>query len=298
MPISQTPASQSRGHDNRAQPAHAYAHGAAWPVERGGFAAARRDPFRTPLISWLWSDPRRWFVAVFTAIPVACAIDAKLPLSGGQQWLLAAIVWAILLGGMLELPRRRQLALVCFLPLITLAEIGLSHELGWYTYRLGHVPPWVPPAHGIVFLTALRAIDTARIPTRVLAWSAAGAQAAYCILNLLFRGDEVGALLGLVYLIGMLVLPDEGKRFYAMLGLVVAYLEIAGTALGTWTWAPTLFGISEANPPSGAVGGYSLLDGAAFLLAAGLMWLAPRIVAAARRRGELRVAPAGAEPTR
>ncbi len=296
MPISQTPASQSRGPANRAQPAHAYAHGAAWPGTRGGFAAARRKPFRMPLISWLWTDPLRWFVAVFAAIPVACAIDAKLPLSGGQQWLLAAVGWTIVLGGLLELPRRRQLALVCFLPLITLAEFGLSHGLGWYAYRLENIPPWLPPAHGIVFLTALRAIDTQRVSTRTLAWAAGSAQAAYCGLNLVFREDELGALFGAVYLIGMVVLPDAGKRFYAMLGLVVAYLEIVGTVLGTWTWAPALFGMSEANPPSGAVGGYSLLDGGAFLLAAGLMWLTPRLVAAAPRRGELRVAPADPEP--
>ena len=66
----------------------------------------------------------------------------------------------------------------------------------------------------------------------------------------------------------MIVLPAEGKRFYAALGLTVAYLELVGTAAGTWVWAPEQFGLAEMNPPSGAVGGYSLIDGAAFLLAA------------------------------
>jgi hypothetical protein len=66
----------------------------------------------------------------------------------------------------------------------------------------------------------------------------------------------------------MIVLPAEGKRFYAGIGIVVAYLEVVGSALGVWAWAPELFGLAETNPPSGAVGGYAFVDGAAFLLAA------------------------------
>ena len=83
----------------------------------------------------------------------------------------------------------------------------------------------------------------------------------------ILRDDEVGALLSVVYVIEMVLLPDEGKRFYAAIGLVVAYLEIIGSALGVWAWTPELFGLSEANPPSGAVGGYAFVDGAAYVLA-------------------------------
>ena len=76
-------------------------------------------------------------------------------------------------------------------------------------------------------------------------------------------GDVFGAALALVFLAGMALLPPDGKRFYASLGLVVAYLELVGTALGAWTWAPVSLGLAAANPPSGAVGGYSLVDGSA-----------------------------------
>ncbi len=237
-----------------------------------------------PVISWLWRDPRRWFVAAYAAVPIACAVDAKLSLTESQQWVLAGLGWLVVVGGLLELPRRRQIALVCFLPLITLAEFALSHGLGWYSYRLGNIPPWLPPAHGIVFLTALRAIDTQWVSTRVLAWAAGGAQAVYCALNLFLRDDELGALFGVVFLIGMVVLPDAGKRFYASLGLMVAYLEIVGSALGTWRWAPELLGLNEANPPSGAVGGYSLIDGAAFVLAALALRMVPRLAGRSRER--------------
>lgn len=234
-----------------------------------------------PIVGWLWRDPRRWFAFVALAIPLTCLLDATLLGGDGAAWILAAAVWLVVLGVLPELSVRRRAALLCFLPLITIAELVLSQGLGWYEYRIGHVPPWVPPAHGIVFVTALRAIDTEAIATRPLAWTAGGAQALYCLVALLLWHDTLGALLGVVFVAGMIVLPAEGKRFYAALGLTVAYLEIVGTAVGTWTWAPELFGVAEMNPPSGAVGGYSLIDGAAFVLAALVLSIAPRLT----RRG-------------
>jgi len=189
---------------------------------------------------WLWSVPHRWFIAVALAIPLGCAIDTQLELTEAQQWLLAAPVWFVVLSVAALLPRDRRLMLLCFLPLIFVAELLLSHGLGWYVYRLENIPPWIIPAHGIVFLTAMRAVDTTAISTRALAWGAGGAQALYGLGNLVLREDEVGAVLSLVYVIGMVVLPADGKRFYAAIGLVVAYLEVIGSALGVWAWTPEL----------------------------------------------------------
>ena len=240
-------------------------------------------------VRWLWRAPHRWFIAVAVAIPLGCAIDTQLSLTEAQQWLLAAVVWFVVLSVLPLLPRDRQMMLLCFLPLITIAELLLSHDLGWYVYRLDNIPPWIIPAHGVVFLTAMRAVDTTAISTRALAWGAGGAQALYGLLSLLLRGDEVGALLSVVYVIGMIVLPDDGKRFYAAIGLVVAYLEIIGSALGVWTWTPELFGLTETNPLSGAVGGYAMVDGAAYVVAT---YGVARILAARPMRAE------GLEPPR
>jgi hypothetical protein len=60
--------------------------------------------------------------------------------------------------------------------------------------------------------------------------------------------------------------------------VVVSYLELAGTALGTWAWAssdPVLHAVGQGNPPSGAAGGYGWFDLYALLLAPRLLTLQP-----------------------
>ena len=51
--------------------------------------------------------------------------------------------------------------------------------------------------------------------------------------------------------------------------LVVASLELYGTAIGTWRWARTLpgLGIPDGNPPSGVASGYVWFDVMALLVA-------------------------------
>jgi len=51
--------------------------------------------------------------------------------------------------------------------------------------------------------------------------------------------------------------------------LVVAALELYGTAIGTWHWARTLpgLGIPDGNPPSGVASGYVWFDVMALLTA-------------------------------
>ncbi len=51
--------------------------------------------------------------------------------------------------------------------------------------------------------------------------------------------------------------------------LVVASLELYGTAIGTWRWARELpgLGIPDGNPPSGVACGYVWFDVMALLVA-------------------------------
>ena len=60
--------------------------------------------------------------------------------------------------------------------------------------------------------------------------------------------------------------------------LVVASLELYGTAIGTWRWERDLpgLGIPDGNPPSGVASGYVWFDVMALLVAPYLLDLARR----------------------
>jgi hypothetical protein len=55
--------------------------------------------------------------------------------------------------------------------------------------------------------------------------------------------------------------------------VMVSYLELLGTSLGTWTWQPRdpTGLVAIGNPPSGAAGGYGWFDLTALLLAPWLL---------------------------
>jgi hypothetical protein len=80
------------------------------------------------------------------------------------------------------------------------------------------------------------------------------------------------------------------STLYVGAALVVTYLEVLGTAIGTWRWSeldPTGV-IPIGNPPSGAAGGYGWFDLAAVLAAPALLawWRRVRRGSARRERGE------------
>jgi hypothetical protein len=69
--------------------------------------------------------------------------------------------------------------------------------------------------------------------------------------------------------------------------LVVASLELYGTAIGTWRWARAVpgLGIPDGNPPSGVASGYVWFDVMA-LVTAPLALTLVRRRRASRTRGE------------
>ena len=83
---------------------------------------------------------------------------------------------------------------------------------------------------------------------------------------------------------------SRNRAIYAGVFLVVAALELYGTAIGTWRWAPELpgLGIPDGNPPSGVASGYVWFDVMALLVAP---WLVGAARGARRRFGS---APAAA----
>jgi hypothetical protein len=203
-----------------------------------------------------------------------------------SQLLLGAATWIALVLVCRSVPPelRAQAALVVVVA--TCAEITGSIIWGVYTYRLENLPTFVPPGHGLVYLCGVSlAGELARYRgplvwtalTACVVWAAAG-------ITVLTRTD-VGGALGAV-LLGYFLLRGRAPAIYAGVFLVVAALELYGTAIGTWTWHETIpgTGIPDGNPPSGVASGYVFFDVVALALA-------PSLLAQVRRARRSRAAP-------
>ncbi len=103
----------------------------------------------------------------------------------------------------------------------------------------------------------------------MLAWGLAG-------VTVLSRTDVAGALGA--GLLALYLVRGRAPAVYAGVFLVVAWLELYGTAIGTWEWAPIIpgTGVPQGNPPSGVASGYVWFDIVALALA-------PRVLAGWQR---------------
>jgi hypothetical protein len=210
-----------------------------------------------------------------------------------EQLLLGVLTWGVLFGALARVPLERRaqaLGVVCF---ATIGEVTGSLIWGVYHYRLHNLPLFVPPAHGLVYLTGLSVAAAFGRHTRALVAAAAVAAATWGLLGLVVlpRRDVAGAV-GVPLLL-VFLWRGRNRAIYAGVFLVVASLELYGTAIGTWQWARELpgLGIANGNPPSGVASGYVWFDVMALLTAP----LAVSFVRARRasiRRLEHRGAPA------
>ena len=186
-----------------------------------------------------------------------------------EQLVLGALTWCVLLGALCLAPLERRaqaLGVVCF---ATIGEVTGSLIWGVYHYRLHNLPLFVPPAHGLVYLTGLSLATAARHHARALVATAAAGAATWGLLGLtvLPRRDVAGAF-GVPLLL-LFLWRGRNRAIYAGVFLVVATLELYGTAIGTWRWAHDLpgLGIPDGNPPSGVASGYVWFDVMALLTA-------------------------------
>ena len=87
-------------------------------------------------------------------------------------------------------------------------------------------------------------------------------------LKTLTPSNSSGLAVGVPLLL-LFLWRGRNRAIYAGVFLVVAALELYGTAIGTWHWARTLpgLGIPDGNPPSGVASGYVWFDVMALLTA-------------------------------
>jgi len=215
-------------------------------------------------------------------------VDRYVDLHG--QLVLGAVTWIVLLLAARPLPAERRAQVAVVICAATVAELTGSILWGVYSYRLHNLPTFVPPAHGLVFMAGLSLSEALRRHARALVAVAAAAAATWGVLGLtvLPRTDAAGAL-GVPLLLAFLW-RSRARAAYAGVFLVVAALELYGTAVGTWRWAAALpgLGIPDGNPPSGVASGYVWFDVMALLLG-------PRLLAGL---AQLRAPAAAPEPMR
>ncbi len=153
----------------------------------------------------------------------------------------------------------------------TLGEILGSLVWGLYGYRLENLPAFVPPGHGLVYLAGLSLATILARRSNALLAAAALAAAIWGIAGItILPAPDVSGSIGCAFLIGVLVWAR--RPVYAGVFMIVVALELYGTALGTWTWQPTVpgLGLSQGNPPSGVASGYVVFDVLALTLVARL----------------------------
>src|SRR5207248_753370 len=92
------------------------------------------------------------------ALAVIAWVAVVLPLDNagaGRELLLGGVTWALLLVLLRRESATTRAQVAVVVAFATLIEYTFSAGLGVYTYRLHHVPAYVPPGHGLVYLAAL-----------------------------------------------------------------------------------------------------------------------------------------------
>jgi hypothetical protein len=227
----------------------------------------------------------RWYAAAGPAYLAALlAIDTQVGLH--VQLVLGVITCAVLVAAIWPLAPIMRAQVIGVVLFATVAEVTGSLIWGVYRYRLHNLPLFIPPAHGIVYLSGFALASV--IPARPLVALAAAGSIGWGLagITVLPRLDVAGALC--VPLLVVFLWRSPFRAAYAGVFVVVGALELYGTSIGVWRWATSLpgLGIAQGNPPSGVASGYVWFDVMALLVAP--------VLVASTRTIRARLAPAAA----
>ena len=226
---------------------------------------------------------RDYFIAGFTFFCVAVCLLTDANATIEKQNALGVCGWVFLTGLLLGETNEVRMQVLIAVAFATVGEHFASPFMGGYTYRFQNVPAYVPPGHGMVYLTAValgRSGFFLRYARRIATFVVlvCGAWSIWGVSGYAEQGDSVGALLYCVFL-GYLF-KGRSPMVYLAAFFITTWLELIGTAAGTWKWAAIdpVLGLPQGNPPSGVAAWYCLVDAVAMAGAApvlkGLMNLA------------------------
>ncbi|MCO6428143.1 hypothetical protein [Nitrosomonas communis] len=211
---------------------------------------------------------RDYFIAAFTffCVAVSLVIDAHAGLI--IQNLLGVIAWIFLVGLLIGENKEIRIQVAIAVAFATAGEHFASIYMGGYTYRFENVPLYVPPGHGMVYLTAVALARSGfflKHARKIAAFVVivCGIWSFWGVSGFPEQGDQVGAILFCVFLIYLF--KGRSPMVYLAAFFITTWLELIGTAAGTWQWAKLepIFNLSQGNPPSGVAAWYCLVDAVA-----------------------------------
>jgi len=219
---------------------------------------------------------RDYFIAVFTFVCVAICLLSDANATIEKQNALGVCGWVFLIGLLLGETVETRFQVAVAVIFATLGEHFASPYMEGYTYRFHNVPAYVPPGHGMVYLTAVALARSGlfqrysrEIASLVIV--VCGLWSLWGISGIPDKGDAVGALLYCVFLIYLF--KGQSPMVYLAAFFITTWLELIGTAVGTWKWAAIdpVLGWTQGNPPSGVAAWYCLVDAVALGGAAPVM---------------------------
>ena len=225
---------------------------------------------------------RDYVIAAYTFFAVAVCLTLEVNASLERQYVLGGIAFVSLLVMLLGEKRDARIQVLVAVAFATWGEHFASIYMGGYTYRFENVPAYVPPGHGMVYLTAIAMARSGLFQRYARGITAfvivvCGAWAAWGISGLPEQADALGALMFAIFL-GFLFL-GRSPMVYLAAFFITTWLELIGTAVGAWKWAAIdpVLGLSQANPPSGVTFWYCIVDsvamGGAALVMSGLRYV-------------------------
>jgi hypothetical protein len=201
-------------------------------------------------------------LVAFTAFAgVALALDRHT--DALQQSLLGLTAWTFLAVALWLQPRDVRVQVIVLVVVATVLEVIGSIIWGAYRYRLENLPLYVPPAHGLFYLSALRAASLPVVQRngRAVVVAVTAFATLYMLRNLtLALPDLLGFVTWAIFI--RFIVRGTAPVLYAVSFVMTTALELYGTALGIWAWNPVLplFMLPAANPPSGIGAGYAAMD--------------------------------------
>ena len=202
------------------------------------------------------------------ALAFAGFVGVALPLdrttSSLEQSALGLTAWIFLAIALWLQPPAVRVQIAALVVLATLLEIVGSILWGAYRYRLGNLPLYVPAGHGLFYLAALRVASLPileRHARRIVIAVTAGAT--LWMLYGLARPplpDLLGFVTWAIFI--RFIVRGRYPLLYAVSFAMTTALELYGTGLGIWRWAPVLPGLMlpAGNPPTGIGAGYAAMD--------------------------------------